>query len=73
MNWDRIAGKWQQLTGAARQQLSKLAGDDAGVAAALGQRALGRIRAAGGVAKEADEKQLADWLERQHKADPIHK
>jgi len=45
MNWDRIAGNWQQLAGAARQQWSGLAGDGAGVVAALRQRSLGKIRA----------------------------
>jgi hypothetical protein len=28
---------------------------------------------ADGVAREAREKQLAEWLAREHKADPIHK
>jgi hypothetical protein len=28
---------------------------------------------AGMVARKANEKQLAEWLARQHKADPIHK
>jgi len=73
MNWDRIAGTWQQLAGAARQQWSRLAGDGAGVVAALRQRALGTIRAADGVTRDANAKQLAEWLEQQHKADPIHK
>ena len=73
MNWDRIAGNWQQLAGAARQQWSRLAGDDAGMVAGLRQRSLGSIRARYAVTKQANEKQLAEWLERQHKVDPIHK
>jgi uncharacterized protein YjbJ (UPF0337 family) len=73
MNWDRIAGNWQQLAGAARQQWSRLAGDNAGVVASLRQRSLGRTRAGYAVTRKANEKQLAEWLERQHKADPIHK
>jgi uncharacterized protein YjbJ (UPF0337 family) len=73
MNWDRIAGNWQQLAGAARQRWSALAGDDAGVVAGMRQRSLGRIRAHYAVTSEANEKQLAEWLERQHKVDPIHK
>jgi hypothetical protein len=28
---------------------------------------------AGAVARKANEKQLAEWLARRHKADPIHK
>jgi len=73
MNWDRIAGNWQQLAGAARQQWSRLAGDGAGVVAALRQRSLGRIRADYAVTRAANAKQLAEWLEQQHKVDPIHK
>jgi hypothetical protein len=37
------------------------------------QRSLGRIRADYAVTSEANAKQLAEWLERQHKVDPIHK
>jgi uncharacterized protein YjbJ (UPF0337 family) len=73
MNWDRIAGRWQQLAGAARQQWSRLAGDHAGVTAGLRQRSLGSIRAGYAVTRQANEKHLAEWLERQHKVDPIHK
>ena len=49
MNWDCIAGNWQQLVGAARRRWRTL------------------------VAKRASERQLAEWLEQQHKVDPIHK
>jgi uncharacterized protein YjbJ (UPF0337 family) len=73
MNWDRIAGRWQQLAGAASQHWSRLAGDHAGVVAALRQRSLGQIRAGYAVKKEANAKQLTEWLERQHKVDRIHK
>jgi len=73
MNWDRIAGKWQSVKGAARQLWCRLTGNDAGVVAGLRQRSLGAIRAAHGVTQQANEKQLAEWREREHKADPIHK
>jgi uncharacterized protein YjbJ (UPF0337 family) len=33
----------------------------------------GKIQAAYGITREASEKQLAEWLARQHKDDPIHK
>jgi uncharacterized protein YjbJ (UPF0337 family) len=73
MNWDRIAGNWQQLAGYARQQWSRLAGDHAGMVAGLRRRTLGRIRSDYAVATQANEKQLAEWRERQHQVDPIHK
>ena len=73
MNWDRIAGNWQQLAGYAGQQWSRLAGDHAGMVAGLRRRTLGRIRSDYAVATQANEKQLAEWRERQHQVDPIHK
>jgi uncharacterized protein YjbJ (UPF0337 family) len=73
MNWDRIAGNWQSFTGAARQHWGRLSGNPAGMVAGLRQRSLGATRADYGVKRQASEKQLAEWLERQHKADPIHK
>ncbi len=73
MNWDRIAGNWQQLAGAARQHWSRFAGDGAGVVEGLRQRSLGSIRAGYALTRQANQKQLAEWLERQHKVDPIHK
>jgi uncharacterized protein YjbJ (UPF0337 family) len=73
MNWDQIAGNWQSVKGATRQQWCRLTGDHAGVVAGLRQRSLGAIRAAYGVTRQANQKQLAEWLEREHKADPIHK
>ena len=43
------------------------------VVAGLRQRSLNQIRADHAVTKQASEKQLAEWLEQQHKVDPIHK
>ena len=73
MNWARIAGRWKQLKGIARQRLGRMTGDYTGVAAGKREHKLGGIQVADGVAKEAGEKQLAEWLAREHKADPIHK
>jgi len=73
MNWDRIAGNWQSFKGGARQQWGRLTGDHAGIVAGLRQRTLGRNRADYALTAQANEKQLAEWRERQHKVDPIHK
>lgn len=43
------------------------------MAAGEHEHRLGRIQVADGLAKEARERQLAEWLAREHKADPIHK
>jgi len=73
MNWDRIAGNWRQLKGATQLQWGRLTGDHASLVAGLRQRSLDRIRADYAITKLANKKQLTDWLEHQHKVDPIHK
>jgi uncharacterized protein YjbJ (UPF0337 family) len=73
MNRDRIAGRWRQLKGIVRQRWSRLTANYAGVVAGKREHRLGQIQSAHGITKEASEKQLAEWLARQHKTDPIHK
>ena len=73
MNWDRIAGTWRQFKGIARKQWGRLSADHASVVAGERERLLGKIQATQGVTRQANEKQLAEWLARQHKIDPIHK
>jgi uncharacterized protein YjbJ (UPF0337 family) len=73
MNWDRIGGNWRQLRGIATVQWSRLTGNYTGVVAGKRQQMLGEIQAAYGITRNANEKQLAEWRTRQHKADPIHK
>ena len=73
MNWDRIEDNWRLLKGASRLQWGRLTGDYASVVAGLRQRTLDRVRTDHAVAQRASEKQLTEWLEHQHKVDPIHK
>jgi uncharacterized protein YjbJ (UPF0337 family) len=73
MNWDRIAGTWRQLKGIARKQWGRLTADYASVVAGERERLCGKIQATHGIARQASEKQLAEWMARQHKIDPIHK
>jgi uncharacterized protein YjbJ (UPF0337 family) len=73
MNWEQFAGKWQQAKGIAQQQWGRVTGNYAGVVAGLRERTLGKTRAAHAVKQQADEQNLAEWRERQHKVDPIHK
>jgi hypothetical protein len=48
-------------------------GDYGGVVAGMRQRTIGRIRAVHAVTLQASEQHLAEWRERQHKVDPIHR
>jgi uncharacterized protein YjbJ (UPF0337 family) len=73
INWDRIEGNWKQFKGSVRQQWGRLTEDDLEVVAGRRDHLAGKIQAAYGITREASEKQLAEWLARQHKADPIHK
>lgn len=73
MNRDRIAGLWRQLRGIARERWGRLTANYAGVVAGKRQQLLGRNQAEYGTTREADDKRLAEWRERQHKVDPIHK
>jgi len=73
MNRERIAGRWKQLKGIARQRWGRLTGDYSGVVAGKREHMLGGIQAAYGITKEVDAKQLAEWLAHEHKVDPIHK
>ena len=73
MNWDRITGTWRQLKGIARRQWGRLTADPARVAAGERERLGGKIQATHGIARQANEKRLAEWIARQHEIDPIHK
>jgi uncharacterized protein YjbJ (UPF0337 family) len=73
MNWDRIEGNWKQFKGSARQQWGRLTEDDLDVIAGKREHLAGKIQEAYGITKEAGEKQLAEWLARRHKIDPLHK
>ena len=64
MNWDQIAGNWKQLTGSARAQWGKLTDDDVTQAAGERDKLVGRVQERYGIAKEAAERQVDDWVAR---------
>jgi uncharacterized protein YjbJ (UPF0337 family) len=61
MNWDRIQGQWKQAAGHARQQWGKLTDDDLDIVAGRRDELAGRIQERYGLAKDAAEKQIAEW------------
>lgn len=63
MNWDRIDGKWKQLTGALKSRWRKLTDDDLNVIAGKKNQLIGRIQERYGVAKDEAQKQVEDWNE----------
>lgn len=73
MKWAWVQGNWTQLKGIARTQWGRLIGDYVGVVAGNRQQLLGKTQATRAMTSNAEERQLAEWLARQHKVDPIHK
>jgi len=61
MNWDRIQGNWQQVTGKVKEQWGKLTDDDVDVVAGRRGQLVGKIQERYGVAKDVAERQLSDW------------
>ena len=61
MNWDRIQGNWQQVTGKVKEQWGKLIDDDVDVVAGRRGQLVGKIQERYGVAKDVAERQLSDW------------
>jgi uncharacterized protein YjbJ (UPF0337 family) len=65
MNWDRIEGNWKQVKGSVKVRWGKLTDDQLDVIAGKRDALAGRIQETYGITKEAAEKELADWQERQ--------
>jgi uncharacterized protein YjbJ (UPF0337 family) len=62
MNSEQFTGKWNQLKGSVREKWGKLTDDD--VAQVKGQydQLVGRIQERYGLAKEAANKQVDEWI-----------
>ena len=61
MNWETIQGNWKQVTGKAKEQWGKLTDDDMNVIAGRRDQLAGLIQERYGIAKDAAEKQVAEW------------
>lgn len=65
MNWDRVEGNWKQLKGSVKETWGKLTDDDLDVIAGKRDKLAGRIQESYGITKEAAEKQLSEWQDKQ--------
>lgn len=65
MDRDRIEGNWKQLKGKAKQQWGKLTDDDLTAAAGRREELAGKVQERYGLAKDAAEKQVDDWISKQ--------
>jgi uncharacterized protein YjbJ (UPF0337 family) len=57
MNWDRVAGRWKEIKGKAREKWRKLTDDDLDVIAGKRDQLVGRLRERYGWGREESEKQ----------------
>ena len=62
MNWDRIEGNWNQVTGRAKVQWGKLTSDDFDVIAGRRDQLAGKIQERYGIAKDEADKQVSEWV-----------
>ncbi len=61
MAWNRIEGKWKQLTGALKARWRKLTDDDLNVISGKKDALIGRIQERYGIAKDEAQSQVARW------------
>jgi uncharacterized protein YjbJ (UPF0337 family) len=64
MNNDMVAGNWKQVVGKVKEEWGKLTADDLEVIAGKRDQWAGRIQERYGIAKEAAEKQIAEFEKR---------
>lgn len=65
MSWDGIAGSWNQVKAAARQQWGKLTDDQRNLNVGRHGRFVGKIHLSYGITKQATQEQITEWMVRQ--------
>ena len=64
MNEDTIKGNWKQFRGKVRARWGKLTNDDLGVIDGQRDQLVGKIHERFGIARDAADRQVADWEQR---------
>src|SRR5579863_4540891 len=62
MDWNRVEGNWKQLKGKAKQQWGRLTEDDLTQAAGRREELAGKVQERYGLAKDAAQKQVDEWV-----------
>jgi len=62
MNWDQIEGKWKQISGNFREKWGRLTDDDLTAINGRRDHLVGKIQERYGLAKEAAEKQVDEFI-----------
>ena len=66
MNLDRIEGNWKQAKGKIKEQWGKLTDDHLDEIAGKRDQLVGKVQECYGIKKEAAERQVKDWEDRNH-------
>ena len=61
MKWDLVEGKWNQLSGSAREKWSKLSADDLQQISGKREQLAAKIQETYGITRREAEKQVWDW------------
>jgi uncharacterized protein YjbJ (UPF0337 family) len=62
MNWDQVAGQWNQMKADVKTKWAKLTDDDVAMVSAKKDALIGRIQERYGIVKEEAEKQVDEWI-----------
>ena len=62
MNSDQLQGKWKQVTGKVQEKWGKLTNDDLDVIQGRHEQLVGKVQERYGIAKEAAEKQVNEFV-----------
>lgn len=61
MNWDQVAGNWNQFKGQIKEKWGRLTDDDLAMIDGKRDQFIGRVQERYGIAKEEAEKQIKNW------------
>lgn len=61
MNWDRVEGKWKQMSGTLKEKWGKLTDDDLDAIDGRREYLVGKLQERYGIAKDEAERQADDW------------
>ena len=71
MNWDTMAGKWQQWKGKIKEKWGKLTDDEFDMIAGKRDKLVGKIQEAYGCTRDDADAQVTRW-EKEYKDEPRH-
>jgi uncharacterized protein YjbJ (UPF0337 family) len=62
MNWDQIAGQWNQVKGQVKSKWAKVTDDDLASLSGKKDALVGKLQERYGIMKEEAEKQIDEWI-----------